>query len=171
MVKDKTITEINSDEKVCCALFDPARWQNTRHNWSDKIFIKGFVPEVFYVPLPGTYKKAISRMWRKAEEAGAAPGPDEFLLLAYDPSPFRSEVYMYMSKEVPGLENVKLSGIFYSKVFEGNYNDVLRCIKEMHVFLTSNNMYSKKEYICFPYCPQCAKKYGHNYIVVLAEVD
>ncbi|WP_394370551.1 hydrolase [Dawidia soli] len=32
--------------------------------------------------------------------------------------------------------------------------------------LDSNDVASIKDYIYFPYCPKCAKKYGHTYIVV-----
>ena len=170
MFGNKTTTEVAADEKVCCALLDTSKWQHIQHYWRDKPFVKDTVPQVFHIPLPGTYNKAITRMWEKAEKAGAAPRPEDFLLLAYDPSAFKSELYMSVTKEVPGAENVTLSGTFYSKVFEGNYSEVPRCMKEMEEFLSSKELISKKTYIYFPYCPKCAKKYGHNYIVVLSEV-
>lgn len=166
-IKSKETTETTD---VCCPVFDPAGWDNVRHQWTEKRFVKDTVPEVFHIPLPGTYRKAISRMWNKAQRAGATPAADDFFILAHDPSAFKGELYMAVTREVPEADNVKLSGTFFSKVFEGSYNEVPRCIREMNEFLASNNLFSKKDYIYFPYCPKCAKKYGHNYIVVLAEV-
>lgn len=155
---------------VCCPVFDPGEWNNILHQWTEKRFVKDTIPEIFHIPLPGTYRKAISRMWSKAQRAGAAPAPDDFLLLAHDPSACKGELYMAVTRDVPGADTVKLSGNFFSKVFEGTYGDVPRCLKEMKEHLASSNLFSKKDYIYFPYCPKCAKKYGHNYIVVVAEV-
>lgn len=77
---------------------------------------------------------------------------------------------MAITKEIPGEENVKLSGNFISKVFDGPYNNVPSYMKEMNEYLASVNKAAKKYYFYYAYCPKCAKKYGHNYIVALAEV-
>ena len=155
---------------VCCPLFHPEQWNNVRHIWKEKLFLKDSVPEILHIPLPGTYAKAIARMWKKAEAAGAAPDPKDFLLLAHGPSAFKAELYMSVTKEIPGAEVVKLTGDFFSKVYEASYSDVPKCLRETDTYLAANAMASKKYYIDFPYCPKCAKKYGCNYVVVLAEV-
>jgi hypothetical protein len=170
MLAEKNKSNTLESSKICCPVFDPSKWDNVHHQWTDKLFLKDSVPELFHIPLPGTYKKTITRMWQKAEVAGAEPSPSEFLLLAHDPSAFKGELFMTITKEIPGAECVRLSGSYLSKVFEGNYNEVPRCIKEMNALLSSNQLISKKEYIYYPYCPNCAKKYGHNYIVVISEV-
>ena len=164
------VQTINEPKAECCPEFDPVLWNNVEHKWKDRLFLKDSVPEVFHIPLPGTYGKAITRMWEKAEEAGAAPDRKDFLLLAYDPSPFKSELFMSITKEILGAENVRLSGTFISKVFDGPYNKVPSYIKEMNGYLASTRKVAKKYYFYFAYCPKCAKKYGHNYIVALAEV-
>jgi len=51
--------------------------------------------------------------------------------MAYDPSPWKSELYLAVAKEVPGAKNVALSGAFFTKVFDGPYNAVPKWIKEM----------------------------------------
>jgi hypothetical protein len=167
MPKTRPISEA-ADE--CCPLFDSTLWNHVEHTWQDKLFLKDSVPEVFHIPLPGTYGKVITRMWKKAEDAGAAPDRKDFLLLAFDPSPFKGELYMAITREVPGEENVRLSGNFISKVFDGPYNKVPSYIKEMNEYLVTRGKTAKKYYFYYAYCPKCAKKYGHNYIVVLAEV-
>lgn len=169
----KTITQENpvlKESEVCCPEFDPTGWDNKKHFWTNKLFLKDSVPELFHIPLPSMYGKVISRMWKKAEDAAAAPEVKDFLLLAHDPSPFKSELLLAITKEIPGEENVKLSGMYMSKVFDGPYNKVPKYIKEMDGYLASLKMKARKYYFYYAYCPECAKKYGHNYIVALAEV-
>lgn len=161
---------IEADADVCCPRFNPTPWENATHAWNNKLFLKDSIPELFHIPLPGTYKRAVNRMWRKAETAGAAPDLKDFLLLAYDPSPFKSELFMSITKEIPGEENVRLSGTYISKVFDGPYNKVPGYIDEMNGYLASIGKSAKKYYFYFTTCPKCAEKYGHNYILALAEV-
>jgi hypothetical protein len=105
-----------------------------------------------------------------AKDAGAAPDMKDFLLLAYDPTPFKSEFFMTVTKEVPGAENFKLSGTFVSKVFDGPYRAVPRWVRELDVYLRSQGQAAGKYYFYFTYCPKCAKSYGHNYCVAFAQV-
>ena len=161
---------LKEEPDVCCPKFDPALWEDKKHVWKNKLFLKDSVPELFHIPLPTMYGKVITRMWKKAEEAGAAPPREEFLMLAYDPSPFKGELLLSIRKEIPNEENVRLTGTFMSKVFDGPYNNVPRFMKQMDEYLAGKNLKAKKHYFYFAYCPECAKKYGHNYMVDLAEV-
>jgi len=169
----KTMTQENpvlEESEVCCPEFDRAPWDNKKHIWIDKLFMKDTVPELFHIPLPSMYGKVITRMWKKANDAGVAPDLKDFLLLAHDPSPFKGELFLSITKEIPGEDNVKLSGTFMSKVFDGPYNHVPKYMKEMDGYLVSLKMKAKKYYFYYAYCPKCAKKYGHNYMVAFAEV-
>jgi len=154
----------------CCPVFDPAPWDNKTHNWVEKPFIKDYLPQFFHMPLPSMMGKVIGRMWKKAQDAGAATEMKDFLLLAYDPSPWKSELYMNVTKEVPGAENVKLTGTFISKVFDGPYHHVPKYLKELDIYLAGQGKKAVKYYFYYTTCPKCAKKYGHNYIVAFAEV-
>lgn len=42
-------------------------------------------------------------------------------------------------------------------------------VRETSAFLASKEKLSIKDYLYFPYCPKCAKKYGHHYIVVVSQ--
>lgn len=114
--------------------------------------------------------KVVTRMCKKIEDSGASPPKEEFLMLAYDPSPWKSELYMSVTKEVPGAENVKLSGSFLTKVYDGPYNAVPKWIKDMDAFVASRGKKVLKYYFYYTTCPKCAKKYGHNYCVAFAQV-
>jgi hypothetical protein len=158
------------DSDVCCPKFKPELWDNITHWWNNKLFLKDAVPELFHIPLPGTYKHAITRMWNQADHCGAAPNKEDFLLLAHDPSSFKGELYMSITRDIPGANVVKLTGAFFSRVFHGGYGDVPRFLKEMTHSLAANKMRSAKDYVFFPYCPECSKKYGESYVVIISEI-
>jgi hypothetical protein len=115
--------------------------------------------------------KAMGKMWKVAQDAGAAPELKDFLCLAYDPSPWRGELYVAVTKEVPNAKNVKLSGTFVSKVFDGPYNAVPKWIKEMDKYLDGQGKKASRYYFYFTTCPKCAKIHGHNYVSAFARVD
>lgn len=159
-----------SHDQECCPVFDPAPWDYVTHEWSEKPFIRDYIPQLFHRPLPWMMPKIIGRMWKKTRDAGAAPDMKDFLLLAYDPSPWKSDLYMSVTKEVPGAENVKLTGTFMSRVFDGPYSHVPKYLNEFSRYLVLKEKVAKKYYFYFTTCPKCAKKYGHNYIAAFAEV-
>jgi hypothetical protein len=43
-------------------------------------------------------------------------------------------------------------------------------IRYMNSFVTSKGKTAKKNYFFYTTCPKCAKFYGKNYVVILAEV-
>jgi hypothetical protein len=163
-------SDVLMDQDICCTEFEPALWQNKKFVWTNKLFLKDSIPELFHIPLPGAYGRAITRMWEKATKAGAAPERKDFFLMAHDPSPFKGELYMAITKEIAGEDNVKLSGTYMSKVFDGPYHHVPKFMAWMDGHLASIKMKARKYYFSFAYCPKCSKKYGHNYIVAIAEV-
>ncbi len=155
---------------TCCPEFDKTPWDEKTHIWNEKPFISESIAQLFHIPLPGTIRKMMSRMWSEARDSNAAPETKDFIAMAYDPSPWKSEFYMAVTKEVPGAKNVKLSGTFMSKVFDGPYNAVPKWIKEMDHYVEAHGKRTKKYYFYYTTCPKCAKKYGHNYVVAFAEV-
>lgn len=162
------MTSKSSDE--CCPKFDPSLWDKKESVWRDKLFIKETLPQFLHMPLPWMVGKMITRMWKQIEDAGAAPDIKDFLWLANDPSPWRGDHYLYATKEVPGAENVKLSGTFLSKVFDGPFNAIPKYVKEMDEYVLKKGEKVLDYYFYYTTCPKCAKKYGHNYIVAFAKI-
>jgi hypothetical protein len=109
-------------------------------------------------------------MWQKIEDAGATPDTRDFIMLATESSPWKGELYIHVTKEVPNAENVKLSGTYFTKVFDGPYNAVPKWIREMNQYIGQKGKTVKKYYFYYTTCPKCAKIYGHNYVVAFAEV-
>jgi hypothetical protein len=155
-------------EKECCPKFDPKPFDRKTFVWKNKLFIQDDVMQLFHFPL--NFAPVIMGMFGKLEKAKARPADKDFLLLAYDPSPWKSELYMTATKEVPGVKNVKLSGTFMTMVFDGPYNAVPNWIKEMDGYLAKKGKKARKYFFHYAYCPKCSKKWGHNYVVAFAQV-
>jgi hypothetical protein len=92
-------------------------------------------------------------------------------MLSEEKSMWGSDLLISVTKEVPGSDNVTLSGKFISKVFEGSYKNMGKWANEMKVYVSSKNKEIKRLYFGYTTCPACAKKYGKNYVVLLAEVE
>ena len=163
--------ENQNDSSVCCPLFKPEKWDKKSFTWTDMKFIKETIPEFFHIPSPNAIDKKITKMWSSIEKTDAMlENKDDTLILFHDPTPFRGEIFIAVSKEVPNENNVVLSGNFVSRVYDGGYNDISRFIKDMNSYLAESQKKAKDFYIHYAYCPKCAEKYGHNYMIIFAEV-
>jgi hypothetical protein len=157
--------------KICCPEVDTALWDGKTHVWHEKPFIKESIPTLFHIPWPPMIGRLMTRMWTKLGLACAVPEWSDFLVLATDPSPWRSEWYMATTKPVPDADNVTISGTFVSRVFDGPYKAVPKWIKEMDAQLAAQGQKAKKYYFFYTSCPKCAKARGHNYVVAFAQVN
>ena len=155
-------------EDICCPEFDTSRYQNKEHTWKDKPFVKAYVKQIFHIPL--NMGKVITETFPKITEAKAEVQTEDFLMLSYDPSPWKSELYFTVMKDVPGLEFATISGKFISKVFDGPYNAIPQWINEFEEYLAKKDLKALKYYFHYAYCPKCSKKYGHNYVVAFAQI-
>ncbi|MCF8374026.1 MAG: hypothetical protein K9H64_20560 [Bacteroidales bacterium] len=160
----------HSEENTCCLPVDTALWENITHVWNEKPFIGESIPLIFHIPMPWMIKKVVGRLWGQAQEAGAAPEMKDFLMLAHDPSPWKGEYLLAVNKDVPGANNIKLSGTYISKVFDGPFNAIPKYIKEMDSFLKTLDKVARYYYFYYTTCPKCAKKFGHNYIIAFAQL-
>ena len=131
---------------------------------------KDTVTQFMHKPLIGAFGKAVAGMWKRIEDAGANPDVKDFIMLATESSPSKGELYIHVAKEVPNSENVRLSGTYITKVFDGPYNAAPKWIKEMTQYVNQKGKTVKKHYFYYTTCPKCAKIHGHNYVVAFAEV-
>ncbi|MBM3208861.1 hypothetical protein FJZ40_01010 [Candidatus Shapirobacteria bacterium] len=65
----------------------------------------------------------------------------------------------------------KLSGTFLTKVFEGPYQNAGKWAQKMKEYVAEKGKELKKMYFSYTTCPNCAKAYGKNYVVVFAQTD
>ena len=92
------------------------------------------------------------------------------IVLSDENSPWGADVYLEATKDIPNAHLVTLSGTFLSKVFEGPYKNIGTWVKEMNSHVKAQGKTLKKLYFYYTTCPKCAKKYGKNYVVLLAKV-
>jgi len=163
MVMDKLY---ENSETGCCPRFNPQPWDEKEVTFKDRLFVKDRVKSFLHIPL--NFGKVMVRNMGKIQQAGAlAPEP---LLLVDESSLWGADVYIAVSKSVPGSEMARISGTFLTKVFEGSYKDIRKWIDQMKVYVNSKARDLKKLYFFYTTCPKCAKFYGKNYTVLLAQV-
>jgi hypothetical protein len=112
----------------------------------------------------------IKRTWAKIEQAEAAT-KDAFLMLSTDRSPWRGEHYFLVTRDVPGEQMVRLSGLHLTKVYEGPYRDAGQWARDMEHCVQLQGRTLKTLYFFYTTCPRCAKVYGKNYVVAFASVS
>lgn len=151
----------------CCPQFDPQDWDGQAFKFQDKPFVHFTVRSFIYIPL--NMNGVITRVMQAVEAAGATD-KSEHLMLSYDLSPWQSEHYLAVTKQVAELENVSLSGTFLAKVFEGPFKDAPKWLAQMQKYFAAKKQSAKKIYLYYTTCPKCMKVYGKNYVVALAQV-
>jgi hypothetical protein len=152
-----------NQEKICCPQFDPIPWENKEIIWNNKMFIKEKTCSFFYMPLNmgSMYKKVVP----KIQETGTSMEAKDWVVLSKDVSPWKCEHYFAVNKEISGSENIKLSGTYLTKVFEGPYRECKNWYKEMLKIAEEKNVDKNNIYFYYTTCPKCAKKWGKNYVV------
>ena len=152
---------------VCCPEFDPKQWDDKLFEWKDKRFIKDHVCTLFYMPV--NFGKVMIRLDKIVTAAGATV--IDWLCLSDHTSKWNMDIYVAVSKEVEGAENVTMSGKFSSKVYEGPFKDTGKWCKDFEAYAKGEGFEIKKLYMSYTTCPACAKAYGKNYVVIIAKID
>lgn len=151
----------------CCPPFDPATWERKEVRWDDKLFLKDHVVSFLHVPL--NMGARITKDVALIEAAGAKS--EQQLMLTDDASRWGSELYIDVTRPVPGAKMEHLSGTFLTRVFEGPYSQMGRWAEEMKAYVAAKGHSLQKLYFGYVMCPACAKAYGKNYVVGFAQVQ
>lgn len=155
-----------SNDQICCPEFDPIPWDNKNFEWNDKIFVKGSVCTLFYMPMNfGSVMKKMDKMI-----TGSGADWSEGICLSDHTSKWNMDLYISVNKTVSNIENHIFTGKYFSKVYEGPYKDTAKWFKDFDEVLTAKGYKSTKTYEWYTTCPKCAKKYGKNYVVLVAEL-
>jgi hypothetical protein len=154
------------EEDICCPKFNPAPWDGKIHDWKNKKFVKERVSTFLNMPL--NFGSVMKRLDEQIQNAGATI-PDGMGLSDHT-SKWNMDIYCAVDKEIPTLENTTLSGMFLSKVYEGPFKDTGKWCKDFKDYAKSRGVSISKWYMWYTTCPKCAKKYGKNYVVILAQV-
>lgn len=166
-----TKTLIQEQPKVyqtgCCPRFDPSSYDQKAVTWKDKLFVKGHVVSFMHVPL--NFGRVVSRLQKQIVDAGAEIEGN--LILSDETSSWGTDLFIAVSKAIPGLKMEKLSGVYLMRVFEGEFRMIPEFMKITEQYLKETGKVAKHWYLFYPYCPKCAKAYGTNYIVIFARIS
>ncbi len=159
-------TKYDASETGCCAKLDTKLWDGRVLEWKDKPFLKDHIRAFLHVPL--NFGSVISRDHEAVE--GAEAYPEEPIWLTDEVSPWGSDIYLAVDKDVPNATIERLSGTFWTKVFEGPYRKMNQWMREMDEYVAAKGGKSEKTYFYYATCPKCAKHYGANHVVLFAKV-
>lgn len=155
-----------ADQNECCPRFDPEPWDEKELVWENRRFVKDRVTSFLHVPL--NFGAVMRRLMPSIEAAGARP--QTMVILSDENSLWGADVYVEVTKDIAGAHMATLSGTFLSKVFEGPYRNMRKWIEEMKAFVQGRNKPLRKLYFFYTTCPKCARKYGKNYVAILAQI-
>jgi len=151
---------------VCCPKFNPKPWNEKILVWKNKKFVKGKVFTFFFMPL--NFGGVITSLMKQIENSGAKCVNN--LTLSEHTSNWNMDLYLAVDKKIPNVENIALSGKYASKVYEGSYSDIGKWSTDFENYLKKKKFSMKKMFMWYTTCPKCAKKYGKNYVVIIAEL-
>lgn len=151
----------------CCPVFDPKPWDGKEFSFDGLRFAGASTKSLFYMPLN---MDAVMRSSMGAISASGASPKDRYLTLSEDVSPWKGMHYFLVTKPVPGLEEVAIGGTWLAKVFDGPFNQMGRWYKELSAQATRNGKKPSRMMAFYTTCPSCAKKSGHNYVVLFAKI-
>lgn len=158
---------MNTQDTIeCCPKFDPQPWNDRVLVWDKKLFLQERVRSFLHVPL--NFGSVMKRSMACIKTAGAMP--DEMIVLSDENSLWGADVFIAVSKDVPGARMATLSGTYLTNVFEGPFRNMRNWIAAMKSFVSGKGKNLQKLYFFYTTCPKCAKKYGKNYVVILAQV-
>ena len=158
--------KLYDSETGCCPRFNPAPWDEKELILQNRLFLKDHAKSFFHIPL--NFGSVMTRNMEKIANAGALAAVP--FMLSDEKSLWGADIYIEASKNVPDSQMVRLSGTFLTKVFEGPYKNIRTWINQMKDFVSSKGKQMKKLFFFYTTCPKCAKYYGKNYVVLVAQL-
>lgn len=151
----------------CCPRFHPEGWDGQVLHLRDMPMLRATTRSVMHVPID--MGRVFARVQRNIDKAGGFR-PKGYLALSRDTSAFGAEHLIAVAGDVPGEEMTSLSGDFVTKVFEGPYRQAPRWHEAMVEEVRARGREPGNIWFFYTTCPKCAKAYGKNHVVGVAEL-
>jgi hypothetical protein len=135
--------------------------------WHKKMFIKEHVCTFFYMPL--NMGNAMRRIDKRLRSVAAEM--QDYMCLSDHTSKWNMDLYVAVDREIPGVDTQFFSGKYYSLVYDGDFRETGKWCSDYEKKAKEKGLSIKELYMWYTTCPKCAKKYGHNYVVILSEVE
>ena len=166
-VNELPVYDMSDNPTGCCPRFQPEPWDGQELHFQDKLFVRATTRSIAHIPV--NMASVFDKTLQAIQDAGAQSDND-FVVLSRDQSAWSAEHFFAVTKAVPGQKMVHLSGDFLTKVFEGAFRELPKWYKQLAEVVKSKNQDASKTYFFYTTCPTCAKVYGKNYVVGLAQV-
>jgi len=169
MKQNRLPTYDDSDNPTgCCPRFNPDGWDDQDLHFKDRLFLRAKTRSLFHIPINmGAVFKRVMQAIEKAD----AQESKQIIVLSRDLSPWSAEHLFSVDRPVPCEEMVRLSGDYRTKVFEGPYRDAPKWQAALQAELEAQGNRVAKTYFFYTTCPKCAKVYGNNYLVAVADLQ
>ena len=161
------VCDMSVNTTGCCPKFNPQGWDAQELHFRDKRFVRATTRSLMHVPL--NMSKVFGRVMGHIEKCGGIDASD-YIVLSRDTSAFEGEHLFAAKNAVPDEEMTTLSGDFVTKVFEGPYGHVGRWRETIAELVRARGAEPKSVWFFYTTCPKCAKAYGQNYVVGVAQV-
>jgi len=160
--------DMSDNPTGCCPRFQPEHWDGQDLHFRDKLFVRAKTRSLFHIPLN---MGSVFRKTFQAIDNAKAQSERNFVVLSRDQSAWSAEHLFAVNKTVPGKETISLTGEFVTKVFEGPYREMPRWCEQLDNTVKAKGNEVKQTYFFYTTCPKCAKTYGKNYVVGVAELS
>ncbi|MBW4706190.1 hypothetical protein KX928_00155 [Roseobacter sp. YSTF-M11] len=161
------VMDMSANTTGCCPRFDPRGWDGRHLHFKNKPFVRATTRSLLHVPV--NMGKVFTRVQGHIEPAGAQD-PDGYLVLSRDLSATEGEHLFAVTGPVPEEEMTTLSGDFMTRVFEGSYRKAADWVHEMEIAAKAGGHVAGRIYMFYTTCPKCARTYGENYVIGIAEI-
>lgn len=158
---------MQTEETGCCPKFDPQGWDGRHLSFKNKPFVRATTRALLHVPI--NMGSVFTRVQENIESAGAQD-PDSYLVLSRDVSASIGEHFFAVTRDVPGEEMTRITGEFITRVFEGPYRQAKYWDHDMETAAEAAGHTAKRVFMFYTTCPKCARAYGKNYVVGIAEI-
>lgn len=168
MTIQRNIPSFSEADKVtgCCPVFHPEAYDNQSFDFSEYHFIKASSLCFMHIPLNlGSVMTKTQAAIDKAHQGYT----DRYLILSEDVSPFKTQHYFLVKGKVEGYALETLKGEYYAKVYDGPFKDISKWIHSYIAYFEENKMKVDRLLLFYTTCPNCAKTYGHNYVVIFGK--
>ena len=164
--KEVIMTNDSVEEAKCCPEFDPIPWEDKIIEWDHKKFVKTSVFTFLFMPL--NFGGVMTKLMKKFDEVGAVM--ENYICLSEHTSKWNMNIYMETDRIIPSMENIELTGKYFSKVYEGPFKNTREWCKDYEEVVAAKGLKITKWYMWYTVCPKCAKKYGKNHVVIIGEI-
>lgn len=162
-------TYTDKNETGCCPVPNTSAWDRKLIEFDKRFFVRRFTRSLFYQPL--NLGKVMTELFEVAQRSQVALPQTQSLILSRDLSPWKAEQLYAVSQPIAGEDNVMLDGTFATRVFEGPYRDAKQWYQQIKDYAREQGYTAKRIFFWYTTCPKCAKHYGKNYVIAVAEVQ